>query len=106
MKKTKGGSVMDLEGAINYESGAIVSKTLIEKKDSDLSLFAFDKGQGMSAHTSPYDAVVQVLDGEASIVIGRKPVKVKAGQLVIMPSKVPHSLTANKRFKMLLTLVK
>ncbi|MEI6809904.1 MAG: cupin domain-containing protein [bacterium] len=106
MKKTKGGNVMDLEGAIKYESGAIVSKTLIEKKDSDLSLFAFDKGQGMSAHTSPYDAVVQVLDGEASIVIGRKPVKVKAGQLVIMPSKVPHSLTANKRFKMLLTLVK
>lgn len=106
MKKTKGGNVMDLEAAIKYESGAIVSKTLIEKKDSDLSLFAFDKGQGMSAHTSPYDAVVQVLDGEASIVIGRKPVKVKAGQLVIMPSKVPHSLTANKRFKMLLTLVK
>ena len=105
MKKSIG-KVVGLEGAIKYAKGSIVSKTLIEKDNSDLSLFAFDGGQGMSAHTSPYDAVVQVLDGEADLGIGRKPVKVKTGELVIMPARVPHSVTAKKRFKMLLTLVK
>lgn len=106
MMKATVAKAMGLKAGIKYESGAIVSKTLLEKKNSDISLFAFDKGQGMSAHTSPYDAVVQVLDGEASLVIGKKPVKVKTGELVIMPARVPHALTANKRFKMLLTLVK
>ncbi|MEI6972905.1 MAG: cupin domain-containing protein [bacterium] len=100
------GKAIGLKAAIKYAKGSIVSKTLVEKKNSDISVFAFDRGQGMSAHTSSYDAVVQVLEGEADIVIGRKPVKVKAGELVIMPAKVPHSLTANKKFKMLLTLVK
>ena len=106
MKNAAAGKVMKLKAAIEYASGSIVSKTLIENTNSDLSVFAFDKGQGMSSHTSPYDAVVQVLEGEADIVIGQKPVKVKAGELVIMPAKVPHGLTANKRFKMLLTLLK
>lgn len=106
MKKAGTVKAMGLKGAIEYEKGSIVSKTIIEKKNSDISLFAFDKGQGMSAHTSPYDAVVQVLDGEASLVIGKKPVTVKAGELIIMPAKTPHALAANKRFKMLLTLVK
>jgi len=106
MKNAAAGKVMKLKAAIEYASGSIVSKTLIEKTNFDLSVFAFDKGQGMSSHTSPYDAVVQVLEGEADIVIGQKPVKVKAGELVIMPVKVPPGLTANKRVKMLLTLLK
>lgn len=106
MKKSQSGKAIGLAKGVKYERGSIVSKTLLEKKNSDISLFAFDQGQGMSAHTSSYDAVVQVLDGEAALVIGRKPVKVKTGELVIMPARVPHSVSAKKRFKMLLTLVK
>ncbi len=95
-----------LKDIISYARGSIVSKTLLEKKAGTLTVFAFDKGQGLSEHTAPFDAVVEVLDGEAVLTIGGKRVTVRCGELVIMPAAVPHSLKARKRFKMLLTMIR
>jgi quercetin dioxygenase-like cupin family protein len=83
-----------------------VSKTLLDKDSGTLTLFAFDAGQGLSEHTSPYDATVQVLDGEATLVIDGEPLTVTAGELVIMPANVPHSVRADARFKMLLIMIR
>jgi len=95
-----------LKDFVDYAAGSVVSKTLIDKKVGTLTLFAFDAGQGLSEHTAPYDAVVQVLDGEAELVIAGQPVKTRAGELVIMPSGVPHAVRAVQRFKMLLTMIR
>ena len=95
-----------LKDFVDYAAGSVVSKTLIDKKIGTLTLFAFAAGQGLSEHTAPYDAVVQILDGEAELVIADKPVKARAGELVIMPSGVPHAVRAVQRFKMLLTMIR
>ena len=100
------GTAFDLVGHVDYAVESVVSKTLIDKKVGTLTLFSFDQGQGLSEHTAPYDAVVQVLDGEAVITIGGKPGTVMASQMIIMPANVPHSLKAEKRFKMLLTMIR
>lgn len=97
---------LDLIHLVDYQPGGVVSKTLIDKKVGTLTAFSFDEGQGLSEHTAPYDATVQILDGEAEITIGGKPVRAQAGQLVIMPAGVPHSLHAVKRFKMLLIMIR
>lgn len=97
---------LHLETHVEYSSGSIVSKTLFDKKSGSLTLFAFDAGQKLSEHTSPYDAIVQVLDGEACLSIGAQQVKLSSGQFVVMPAAVPHSVQANVRFKMLLTMIK
>jgi len=83
----------------------VVSKTLLDKKTGTLTLFAFDAGQGLSEHTAPFDATVQILDGEAELTIGGEPVIAKTGQLVIMPAGIPHSVRAQQRFKMLLIMI-
>jgi quercetin dioxygenase-like cupin family protein len=91
---------------IDYADDSIVSKTIIDKPVGTLTLFAFDKGQKLSEHTAPYDAVVQVLDGRGALTIGGKRISVSAGQLVIMPANVPHSVVAEEKFKMLLTMIR
>ena len=96
-------SLMD---SIQYAEGAIVSKTLMDRKTGTLTLFAFDAGQGLSEHTAPFDATVHVLDGQADLTIGGRPVSVRAGQLIIMPANVPHAVQANQRFKMLLIMIR
>jgi quercetin dioxygenase-like cupin family protein len=96
----------DLAAQIEYATGSVVSKTLVDKKVGTLTLFSFDAGQGLSEHSAPFDALVQVLDGEVEITIGGKPVRAKAGQIVLMPANVPHSLRAVTRFKMLLTMIR
>ena len=98
--------VIGLADAVNYADGAVVSKTLLDKKAGTLSLFSFDAGQGLSEHTAPYDATVQILDGEAEITIDGKPITVKSGELIIMPANIPHSLQAKKQFKMLLIMIR
>lgn len=95
-----------LKDSIEYASGSVVSKTLIDKKTGTLTLFAFDAGQGLSEHTAPFDAVVQILDGEAEITIGGKAVVASTGALVIMPANIPHAVRAHQRFKMLLTMIR
>jgi quercetin dioxygenase-like cupin family protein len=90
----------------DYQAGAVVSRTVIDKKTGTVTFFAFDAGQGLSEHTAPFDALVYLLDGEAEIVISGKPLRVKAGEMVIMPANEPHALRAVKRFKMILTLIR
>jgi quercetin dioxygenase-like cupin family protein len=91
---------------ISYSAEAIVSKTLIKKETGTVTLFAFDKGQGLSEHTTPYDAMVQVVDGEATVIIDKKEHKVKAGEFIIMPANIPHALDAGVQFKMVLIMIK
>jgi len=91
---------------INYQPGSIVSRTIIDKEAGTVTLFAFDKGQGLSEHKAPYDAMVYVLDGEAEITISGNPLCVKLGEMVIMPANEPHALKAIKRFMMLLILIR
>jgi quercetin dioxygenase-like cupin family protein len=91
---------------IDYADDSVVSKTIIDKPVGTLTLFAFDAGQGLSEHTAPYDAVVQLLDGRALLTIGGKRIAVSAGELIIMPANVPHSLAAEEKFKMLLTMIR
>lgn len=95
-----------LNKTINYQSGTVVSKEIIRKPTGTISLFAFDRGQGLSEHTAPFDALVQVLDGEALITIAGRKHRVKTGQMILMPARKPHALQAVKRFKMLLIMVK
>ncbi len=89
-----------------YESGGIVSKTVIENGGGNVSLFAFAKGQGLSEHSAPFDALVQIIEGVAEIKIGGAAQKLSAGESVIMPANVPHALSATQNFKMLLTMIR
>ena len=91
---------------IEYQDGSVVSKTLLQKQTGTVTLFAFDAGQKLSEHTAPFDAMVQVVDGEAELVIGGKPLVVGAGRMAIMPANIPHAVNAVKRFKMLLTMIR
>ena len=97
---------VDIVGLVDYEEGRVVSRTLSSKPSVNITLFAFDKDEEISAHTSPGDAMVQVLDGEALININGKKIKATTGQVVVMPANVPHSVRASSQFKMLLTVVK
>jgi quercetin dioxygenase-like cupin family protein len=96
----------NLTNLINYQDGAVVSRTIIDKKAGTVTLFAFDQNQGLSEHTAPYDALVQILEGEAEITISGNPIKLKQGEATIMPANKPHALTAKTKFKMLLTMIK
>ena len=104
-KEIKGIPIALAEG-VQYAEDAIVSKTLLDKKTGTLTLFAFDAGQGLSEHTSPYDATVQVVEGTAVLTIGGQRVEARAGELVIMPANVPHDVRAETRFKMLLIMIR
>jgi quercetin dioxygenase-like cupin family protein len=96
----------NLEGLIDYQEGSVVSRTIIDKKTGTITLFAFDENQGLSEHTAPYDAMVYILDGEVEVTISGKPVRLKQGEMTIMPANEPHALTAKTKFKMLLTMIK
>jgi quercetin dioxygenase-like cupin family protein len=100
------GKNQELVSLIDYSNGSIVSKTIVDMLAGTITLFAFDKGQELSEHTTPYNAVVQVLDGSARLTIGGKDVTVPAGHIIIMPANVPHAASAEERFKMLLTMVR
>ena len=96
----------NLSELVAYEEGRVVSRTFAQNLVLSLTLFAFDTGEGVSTHTAPGDAMVQILDGEALVNIDGKEMTVSAGQVVVMPADIPHAVTAVKRFKMLLTVVK
>jgi quercetin dioxygenase-like cupin family protein len=91
---------------LQYQEGAVVSRTILEKETGTVTLFAFDQGQGLSEHTTPFDALVHILDGEAEIVISGKAHHLKAGEMIIMPANEPHAVKATKRFKMLLIMIR
>ena len=96
----------DVNGSVKYGDGAVVSKTLIDKKSGTVTLFAFDKGQGLSEHTAPFDALVNVTEGKAEIKISGEPHLLDAGESLIMPANEPHALKAVEKFKMMLVMIK
>ena len=98
--------VETLKNMVVYQEGAVVSRTIIDKPQGTVSLFAFAEGEGLSEHTTPYDALVQVLDGEVEITIGGETFHLDEGKMIVMPANVPHALRALGHFKMLLVMVK
>lgn len=100
------GEVGSLNGLVDYQDGSVVSKEVIKKEKGTVTLFAFDKGQGLSEHTAPFDALVYIFDGKAEISLAGKKYSLKAGETIIMPANKPHSLKAVDRFKMLLVMIK
>jgi quercetin dioxygenase-like cupin family protein len=99
-------SILDLAGMVQYQEGSVVSRQVTKSEAGNVTLFAFDTGQELSEHTSPYDALVHVLDGEAEIYIDRELYRLAAGQAILMPADHPHALKAAARFKMLLTMIR
>ncbi len=98
--------VKKLEDMVEYQTNSVVSSEIIKNSSGTVTLFAFDRGQGLSEHTAPFDAMVNVLDGEAEIKISGEPHRVKKGEMIIMPADKPHSLNAVEKFKMMLVMVK
>ncbi len=106
MKDEAAHKVEKLVELVSYQEGAVVSRTILDKDAGTVTLFAFDAGEGLSEHTTPYDAMVTVLDGKAEIKIGGEPFLLREGDTIIMPADVPHALRAVERFKMLLVMIK
>jgi quercetin dioxygenase-like cupin family protein len=98
--------IFSFSGSVDYADGAVVSKTVIKKQTGNISLFAFDKGEALSEHTAPFDAMIQVVDGKGEITIGGISFSLESGQSIIMPANIPHAVKAVERFKMVLTMIK
>jgi len=97
---------LKLKELVTYQSGAIVSRTLVSERNGTVTAFAFDEGQGLSEHTAPYDAMVIALEGEANIKISSKGFHLKEGEMIVMPANKPHSVEATTRFKMILIMIR
>ena len=102
----KKGEKFNFNESIDYAENAVVSKHILKKNNGNISLFAFDKDEGLSEHTTPFDALVHVVDGEAEITIDGHPVSVKKGESIVMPANIPHALKAIQKFKMVLTMIR
>jgi quercetin dioxygenase-like cupin family protein len=98
--------VLGIDDLVGYQTGSVVSRQVIKKEIGNVTLFAFDRGEGLSEHTAPFDALVYVYDGEAEVTIDGGAFTVPAGKLIIMPAERPHSLKAKKRFKMMLVMIR
>ena len=98
--------IFSFKGSVEYAGGAIVSKTVLKRQTGNISLFAFDKGEALSEHTAPFDAMIQVVDGKADIIIGGKSFILETGESIIMPADIPHAVKAVEKFKMVLTMIK
>ncbi len=98
--------ILEIQKLIDYQSGSVVSRQVIKKDIGNVTLFAFDEGEGLSEHTAPFDALVYVYDGEAEVMISGETFNVGSGQMIIMPADKPHALRAKKRFKMMLVMIR
>jgi quercetin dioxygenase-like cupin family protein len=105
-KESLAGRVMTMTELVAYQEGAVISRTLVDKKIGTVTVFAFGEGEGLSEHTVPYDAFIQILDGEAEVTIAGTVHRLTAGQMIIMPADRPHLVKAVKRFKMLLVMIR
>ncbi|PKL66380.1 MAG: cupin domain-containing protein [Methanobacteriales archaeon HGW-Methanobacteriales-1] len=101
--KSKALAIDDL---IDYQEGSVVSREIVRKETGTVTIFAFDEGEGLSEHSAPFDAMVQIVDGTARISIGGEENTVKKGEIIIMPANVPHALHAVEKYKMILTMIK
>ncbi|MGC9516689.1 MAG: cupin domain-containing protein [Methanomicrobiales archaeon] len=106
MREDLKSKVIELVDLIDYQDGSVVSNEIIRKETGTVTIFAFDQGEGLSEHTAPFDAMVQVIDGEAEISIAEQKYNLKAGNMIIMPADIPHAVMAVQKFKMLLTMIK
>lgn len=100
------GIVVDLKSLVDYSEGGVVSKQIVKSAAGNITLFSFDKGEGLSEHTAPFDALVQILEGEMEIVVDGNHFQMKEGESLVLPANVPHALSAIQRFKMLLSMIK
>jgi quercetin dioxygenase-like cupin family protein len=100
------GESAEMAALVDYQGGTVVSRTIIERNTGTVTLFAFDKGQGLSEHTAPFDALAYIIDGESEIIISGRSIRMKDGEVVIMPANKPHALKAVERFKMILVMIK
>lgn len=100
------GKVLSLKDLVAYQDGTIASRMIVTREAGNITLFAFDEGEGLSEHTAPFDAVLTVLDGEAEITIGGTPLHLKEGETIIMPASIPHAVSAVTRFKMMLIMIR
>ena len=105
-KGLPGAEVAKAAELVNYQDDSIVSREIVKKPTGNVTLFAFDGGQGLSEHTAPFDALVQILEGEADITIAGKPHRLHSNEMILMPAGQPHALKALKRFKMILTMIR
>ncbi len=106
IKNIEFGQALELAKLVDYQSGKVISLTFVQNEALSMTLFAFAKGEGVSTHSAPGDAMVYILDGTAEITVGQTAMKAAAGQTVVMPADIPHGLEAVENFKMLLILVK
>lgn len=101
-----GAEAFSLSGLVNYQEGSVVSRTVLKRAKGNVTIFAFDEGQGLSEHTSPFDALVQAVEGEAEVNVSGKPIALKPGDVVLLPADRPHAVKAITRFKMVLTMIR
>ncbi len=101
-----GAQALSLSSLVNYQEGAVVSRVILKREKGNVTLFAFDKGQGLSEHTSPFDALVQVIEGDAEVAVEGHPIALKPGQIVLLPAEKTHAVKATTRFKMVLTMIR
>lgn len=106
MESAKKTQIHSLNDMLTVQTGAVVSRTIINEKTGTITLFAFDKGEGLSEHSAPYDAYVQILDGAMDVTIGGEPFNLQAGEMIIMPADIPHALKASQPAKMLLVMIR
>jgi len=100
------GNVFKTEDLIEYQEGSVVSREIIRKDTGTVTIFAFDKGEGLSEHTAPFDAIVQIIDGKAEITISGNKNILEKGEMIIMPANEPHALKALEKYKMILTMIR
>ena len=105
-KEALTGKTFRFPDLIDYQDGSIVIRMIIDKKEGTVTVFAFDAGQGLSEHTAPFDALIQLIEGHGIVNIGGEDYKLAAGDSIIMPADIPHAVTANERFKMILTMIR
>ena len=105
-KGLPGAQVAKAAELVNYQDGAVVSREIVKKPTGNVTLFAFDQGQGLSEHTAPFDALAQVVEGEAEIIISGQPHRVQGGEMILMPAGQPHALKAITKFKMILVMIR
>jgi quercetin dioxygenase-like cupin family protein len=98
--------VLVINDLIAYKTGTVASRMIVFKQAGTLTTFSFDEGEGLSEHTAPYDAILEVTDGEAEVQIAGLPYTIHVGELIILPANKPHAVFAKKRFKMMLTMIR
>ena len=101
-----GAEAQALLGLVNYQEGSVVSRVVLKREKGNVTIFAFDEGQGLSEHTSPFDALVQAVEGEAEVTVAGKPIALKTGDVALLPAEKPHAVKATSRFKMVLTMIR